>query len=473
MSAARKLAFAAAVLVALALGLRWHLARGAEALMTELARAAAPVGALSWRATRVGLDGRIGATELVFESAGRRLTADALTLDLGGPLALLRRSLPGAPQDLPPVLRVELARLELPALAADADAPAGPALGLESLDVMPCGGADGAAVLRAVHGARLATDLAFGWRFEPERHRLALDAALGARGLVRVELDLELEALEPVARIEDLVRARPVARRGALTVVEQGWYVASAAHCAERSGLALADWLAANQVGAQELLAASGLAPSPGLLEGWRAFRAAPERLRFSFDNAALHGAEALLARGPDEIAALLGFAVEVNGKPVVDPGFTMTGAQRLLAAPPLADAPATAGAESLLGAEVRPLVTPVPASPPAEPVRAAPRAARPPAPASRDALNYAPPPGTTALIPSNRPPSGGTPLRWEALRDARGTAVAVVMKDGRTLRGVVRNATPWQLSLEQRIKGGSAVLPIERDAVARVVIER
>jgi hypothetical protein len=94
-------------------------------------------------------------------------------------------------------------------------------------------------------------------------------------------------------------------------------------------------------------------------------------------------------------------------------------------------------------------------------------------APTKRSAPAYQPPPGSTALTPATRPPAGGTTLRWDALREARGTAVAVVMKDGRTLRGVVRDATPWRLSLEQRLKGGSVVMPLDRDAVARVVVER
>jgi hypothetical protein len=465
MNRARQLALAAAALAVLALGLRWHLSRGAEALMVELARRAAPVGTLTWRDARGGFDGRIGASGLAFEAGGTRFTAEALSLDLGGLWPVLRRSLPGAPHDLPEALRLELTGIDLPTRAA-APADAAPALGLESLDVVPCGGLDGAAVLQAVHGPRLTGDLAIGYRFDLAERRLALDLELGARGLIAIDLELELEALEPVGRLEDLVRARPVARRGALTLTEQGWYAASAAHCAARSALAPDAWLEAHLAGALELLAASGLAPSADLVAGYRAFRRAPTTARISFDNPALHGAEALLARPPDEIAALVGLAVQFNGVPVVDARLGVADAQRMLAVPPLADAPLPGGAESLVEDAVRPLVSPVPADEPAAP-------AREPARGRGTAPAYAPPPGSTALTPSTRPPSGGVTLRWEALRAARGTPVAVVMKDGRTLRGVVRDATPWQLSLEQRLKGGSVVMPLDRDEVARVVDER
>jgi hypothetical protein len=463
MSPARRLALAAALLLALVLGLRWHLARGAEALMAELARGAAPFGTLTWQGVSGHLDGRIGARGLAFESRGARYTAESLSIDLGGLLPMLRRSLPGAPRDLPAELRLELAGFDLPTRIASAPAAASPALGLESLDVVPCGGQDGATVLRAVHGPRLKGDLALGYRFDAAERRLALDAAFEARGLVALGLELELEALEPVARLEDLMRARPIARRGALSLGERGWYAASAAHCAARTALAPEAWLEAHLQGVLELLAAAGLAPSADLVAGYRAFRRAPADARIAFDNAALHGAEALLARPPDEIATLVGLAVAFNGVPVVDARFGIADGQRMPAAPPLADAPLPGGAEALVEEAVRPLVSPVPASAPAAPARE-PRRAAP---------VYVPPPGSTALTPSTRPPTGGTTLRWEALRTARGTAVAVVMKDGRTLRGVVRDATPWQLSLEQRIKGGSVVMPLDRDAVARVVDER
>jgi len=47
---------------------------------------------------------------------------------------------------------------------------------------------------------------------------------------------------------------------------------------------------------------------------------------------------------------------------------------------------------------------------------------------------------------------------------------VFVELNDGRTLRGVVSAADATRLMLERRIAGGSAVLPIQRDEVERVL---
>lgn len=465
----------AALLALAALGLRWQLARGAERLMTELARASAPLGTLSWRESWAGFDGRFGATGLVFTTDGVRYGAERLTVDLGGPEALLRRLLPGATLEPPAMLWLELAGIELPTRDPRADAATGPVLGLEALDVVPCGGLDAAAVLREVHGDRLVADLALGYRFDATARRLTLDLGLTARELVALRLELELEALGPVTRLEEFARARPIARRGALTLSERGWYAASAAHCAVRSTLDAESWLAAHAVAVQDLIAANGLAPSPALLEGWRDFRSAPATLRIGFDNAALHGADALLAREPREIATLIGLTVAFNGSTVADPGFDLLGSQRLQAAAPFAGAPPAGRAEALLEPTVRALVAPVPAAPPAAAAREPPRTR---VGTTRDAAPLAKmpaaPAGSTALTPSTRPlPAGGTTLRWDALRGARGAQVTVLMKDGRTLSGVIKDATPWQLTLEQKLHGGSAVMPLARESVAQVIAER
>jgi len=463
MTPLRRLALLGGVLAALALlalGLRWQLSRAAETAMAELRHRLAPIGTLSWQEVRADLDGRIEARGLELVSDHARYLAEQLRFDLGGPLALLRRGLPGAADGLPTALRLELTGLDLPSGEPAADA----ALGLESIDVLPCDGLDARAVLQAVRGPRLQADLTLGWRFDAAARQVTVDATLRTRDLIEAELALELATPDPVARLEDLIAARPVARRGTLTIVERGWYAATAVYCAARSGLAPEVWLEAHLAGVLELLAGRGLAPSQALVDGYRGFRRAPGTLRISIDNPELYGGEALLGREPGEIAMLIGLAVTFDGVAIVDPGVGLAGAPRIAAAAPLADAPPDADG-SLVAPSVRSLFTPVPPSPAAPSSRrSAPRRAPDPA------LLLAP--GASALTPANRPPRDGTTLRWDALPRARGTPVAVVMKDGRTLRGTLREANPWRLTLELRQRSGSALMPLDRDAVARVVVE-
>lgn len=419
--------------------------------LTEVARALAPWGALTWDRSWSAFDGRMGARGLEFKAAEFALTADALELDPGGPWAALRFA--WRPSEPPVALGVRFTGVRY---ARSAD-PARDAAAW-TFDVAPCGDADGFAVLAALTGDRPAADVELRWRWDADARRLDAEMAAALAGLVDARLELEVEPLDAVASLRALAAARPVARRGALTVTERGWYARSAAWCAAASGVGEDAWRDANLAAAVARFAAEGLAPSDALVAGWRGFRADPGSWRIGFDNPALHGLDALAARDPAEVPALIGLEVAFNGAPVADPGVTAAGALRLAAVDPLGDAPLAVD-DRLLDAGVRSLLAPVPASPPA--------AAAPQRPTRADA----PLASATVLRPRATPPPNGRVVAWDGLRAARGTEVWVVMRDGRTLTGVLKEATPWRLTLEQRLRGGSALMPLDREKVGRVIV--
>ena len=397
------------------LGLRWYLHHRVAQMMDQAIAGAAPFAAIAYQGTIADLDGTFGVRGLSVEptvAGPGTVRIDELVVRFGSlAAAYAAASKSAADGSVPETLGFGIHGLRAELIgasgAAAVKAPDGnPLTELDRLETLRCGKIQGSAhALQALGYGTLVPDLDLDYRIVAEQRTVEMHIDGTARDAFAMRIEVTGVADGDFSAPAELVQREVVARRGRLRIEDLGYYAKLNALCASREGLAPAAWLDAHMAAIGETLAARGIVASPDLLDGYRRFRGAPGSYEMSFENRELYTAQRLALWEPDDAMRLIGLRVAFNDAPVADLSL------KIGAPPPVAE-PAEAVAE-------------------------------------------APPPMTT--------------LAWNELGARRGQWVTVTLKDGRQHVGILREASPYQLTIEKRLSGGMFMLPIDRVQVASV----
>ncbi len=170
---------------------------------------------------------------------------------------------------------------------------------------------------------RLVSDFSLGYELDESRGAMIIDLQGAMRGMASVSVHTVVTGIASPSVQAAMMSGPPSASLMEITYRDDSLTDRVNQFCAARSGLSVEAYIDQETRRDSDYYALTwGIIPSPGLLEAYRKFLQRPGEVRMVMDPGSAIDTRSLGAYRPEDLPALLGLVVYVNGEFVEDFGF-------------------------------------------------------------------------------------------------------------------------------------------------------